>query len=79
LVVEIKDKDLNPNSNFDYENNKRRHIIDEKPIAIVATTTIQPKEPKDPEEGEHLFHPEMWVKGPRCILLLIVETKRTSS
>jgi hypothetical protein len=27
------------------------------------TTTIQPEEPTDPEEGEHLFHSQMWVKG----------------
>jgi hypothetical protein len=24
---------------------------------------IQKEEPKDPEEVEHLFHSEMWVKG----------------
>jgi hypothetical protein len=28
-----------------------------------VTTTIQPEEPTDPEEGEHLFHSQMWVKG----------------
>jgi hypothetical protein len=28
-----------------------------------VTTTIQLKEPTDPEEGEHLFHSKMWVKG----------------
>jgi hypothetical protein len=38
-------------------------IIDADPTAIVATTTIQPEEPTDPEEGEHLFHSQMWVKG----------------
>jgi hypothetical protein len=27
------------------------------------TTTIQPEEPEDPEEGECLFHSQMWVKG----------------
>jgi hypothetical protein len=27
------------------------------------TTTIQPEEPKDPKEGESLFHSHMWVKG----------------
>jgi hypothetical protein len=27
------------------------------------TATIQPEEPEDPEEGEHLFHSQMWVKG----------------
>jgi hypothetical protein len=33
------------------------------PTAIVTTATIQPEEPTDPEEGEHLFHSQMWVKG----------------
>jgi hypothetical protein len=33
------------------------------PTAIVATATIQPEEPTDPEEGERLFHSQMWVKG----------------
>jgi hypothetical protein len=27
------------------------------------TATIQPEEPIDPEEGECLFHSQMWVKG----------------
>jgi hypothetical protein len=27
------------------------------------TTTIQPKEPENPEERECLFHSQMWVKG----------------
>jgi hypothetical protein len=27
------------------------------------TTTIQPEELEDPEEGERLFHSQMWVKG----------------
>jgi hypothetical protein len=26
-------------------------------------TTIQPEEPEELEEGEHLFHSQMWVKG----------------
>jgi hypothetical protein len=28
-----------------------------------VTSTIQPKEPEDNEEGERLFHSLMWVKG----------------
>jgi hypothetical protein len=27
-----------------------------------VTTTIQPEEPTNPEEGECLFHSQMWVK-----------------
>jgi hypothetical protein len=60
---EIKDKEPNPDSESDYENTGKRQIIDADPTAIVATATIQPEEPTDPEEGEHLFHSQMWVKG----------------
>jgi hypothetical protein len=63
LVAEIKEKELNPDSESDSENNGRRQIIDADPTATVVTTTIQPEEPTDPEEGEHLFHSQMWVKG----------------
>jgi hypothetical protein len=62
-VAEIKDKETNPDSESDSENTGKRQIIDIDPTAIVATTTIQPEEPTDPEEGEHLFHSQMWVKG----------------
>jgi hypothetical protein len=63
LVAEIKDKEPNPNSESDSENIGKGQIIDTDPTAIVATATIQPEEPTDPEEGEHLFHSQMWVKG----------------
>jgi hypothetical protein len=53
-VVELKEiepiRDLNSNS----DNNKRRQIIDAKPTSTFMTTTIQPEEPEDAEEGEHL-------------------------
>jgi hypothetical protein len=62
-VVEIKDKESNLDSKCDSENNDRRQIIDAYPTVIVVTATIQPEEPTDPEEGEHLFHSQMWVKG----------------
>jgi hypothetical protein len=63
LVAEIKDKEPNLDSKSDSENIGRRHIIDVDPTATVTTATIQPKEPTNPEEGEHLFHSQMWVKG----------------
>jgi hypothetical protein len=63
LVAEIKDKELNPDSESDSKNNGKGKIIDADPTAIVTTTTIQPEEPTDPEEGEHIFHSQMWVKG----------------
>jgi hypothetical protein len=42
LVVEIKDKEPNPDSKSDSENANRRQIINADPIAIIATSTIQP-------------------------------------
>ena len=42
---------------------KGKKIIDAKPSATISTTQIQPEEPKDPEEGECLFHSHMWVNG----------------
>ena len=60
----------NPDSEFDYENTGKGQIIEIDPTAIVATTTIQPEEPRDLEEGEGLFHSQMWVKGTplHCIV-----------
>ena len=78
-MVEIKDKDPSLDSESDSENTDRRQIIATNPISIIATASIQPEEPIDLEEGEFLFHSHMWVKGPRCILFLIVEAKITSS
>jgi hypothetical protein len=62
-VIELKEKNPIPDSDSDSDNNKMRQIINAKPTTIVATTTIQPKEPEDPEERECLFHSKMWVKG----------------
>ena len=33
-----------------------------EPNATIATTKIQPDAPDELEEGEHLFHSQMWVK-----------------
>jgi hypothetical protein len=62
-VAEIKDKDPNLDSESDSESTGKRHIIDADPTAIVVIATIQLEEPTDLEEGEHLFHSHMWVKG----------------
>jgi hypothetical protein len=62
-VAKIGDKEPNPDSKSDRENNEKRKIIDTDPNAIVATEIIQPKEPVYPKEGKCLFHSQMWVKG----------------
>jgi hypothetical protein len=50
---------------FDSESNLEggNLIIDVEPSATVATIKFWPSKPKEPEEGEHLFHSQMWVKG----------------
>ena len=47
----------------DKGNEKGKQIIDAEPNATVATIKIQKEELEDPEEEEHLFHSQMWVKG----------------
>jgi hypothetical protein len=62
-VAEIKDKEPNLDSESDFENTGKGQIIDADPTAIIMTIEIQPEEPTNPEEGERLFHSQMWVKG----------------
>jgi hypothetical protein len=63
LVAEIKYKEPNPDSESYSKNNGKGQIIDSDPTTIVATASIQLEEPIDPEEGECLFHSQIWVKG----------------
>jgi hypothetical protein len=50
-------------SEFESEPERGRQIIDEEPSATISTTKLQPSEPDELEEGKHLFHSHMWVKG----------------
>ena len=59
----MKYSKLDLDSEYDSEMDKGKEIIDAEPSVIVATTHIQPEDPKDPEEVEHLFHSQMWVNG----------------
>jgi len=67
LVAELKvsgsDAGSDSESKLDKVIDKGKKIIDAEPSAIMATTKIQKIEPKDPEEGEQLFHSQMSVKG----------------
>ena len=42
---------------------KGNYIVDVNPKAIVSTTKLQREDREDREEGERLFHSQMWVKG----------------
>jgi hypothetical protein len=62
-VAEVKASESDAGSDFESEPERGRQIIDVEPSAIVATTKLQPDEPDEPKEGEHLFHSQTWVKG----------------
>jgi hypothetical protein len=72
LVVELKD--FESEADFDSKSNPEsgKWIIDVEPSATVGTTKVQRSEPKEPDEGEHLFYSQMWVKGTS--LLFIVDS-----
>jgi hypothetical protein len=62
-VAEVKAYESNAGSESKSELERGRQIIDTEPSATVVTTKLQPGEPDEPEEGEHFFHSQMWVKG----------------
>jgi hypothetical protein len=59
LLAKLKEKESNPDSEFDSEWGK--WIIDANPSVTIATANIQTNESEDLDEGEHPFHSQMWV------------------
>jgi hypothetical protein len=55
-VAELKEKESEPNLDFDSKHNKGKQIIDAQPTSTIVATTIQLEEPTELEEGECLFH-----------------------
>jgi hypothetical protein len=68
--VESSDSDVESDS--EPELKRGIWIIDAEPSATVATTKFHPCEPDEPEEGEHLFHSQIWVKD--TLLHFIVDS-----
>jgi hypothetical protein len=62
-VAEVKAFESDVGSDSESEQERGRQIIDVEPSATIATTKLHPGEPDEPEEGECLFHSQMWVKG----------------
>ena len=66
-MAELKAPELDACSDSELEphkgDEKGKQIIYADPSAIFATTKLQREDPKDPKEGERLFHSQMWVKG----------------
>jgi len=76
LVVEVKDTEPKPYTEFDHENIENRNIINVDPTATVMTTTVKLEELVDPEEGDLLFHSHMWVKGSPLHLIVNNEKQK---
>ena len=83
LVVEHKASESYACSNSQSEihkgNEKGKQIINVEPSAIIATTKIQQDELKDLEEGERLFHSQMWVKGSMLQFIVDSISQKNSS
>jgi hypothetical protein len=68
----MKASDPEVDSNSQSNTKGGKHIINVEPSATIATTKFQQREPKELEEGECLFHSQMWVKG--ALLHFIVDS-----
>jgi hypothetical protein len=62
-LVEKKSSGSNAHSKSDSELEKGKWIIDAEPNITIATTKFHLEELEKNEEGECLFHSQMWVKG----------------
>jgi hypothetical protein len=62
-VVELKESESKADSDSESNEKGGKRIIDVEPSATVTTTKVQPSELEELEEGECLFHSQMWVKG----------------
>jgi hypothetical protein len=71
-VAEVKAFESDASSDSESETERGRWIIDTEPSSTISTTKLQHGEPDEPEEGEHLFHSQMWVKG--TLLHFIIES-----
>jgi hypothetical protein len=56
LLAEVKASESDADSESDSKIEMGIQIIDAEPSSTIATTKLQPSEPDEPEEGEHLFH-----------------------
>jgi hypothetical protein len=63
LVVQLKASKSKVDSNSESNTKGGKNIIDGEPSATVTTTKAQPSELEEPEEGELIFHSQMWIKG----------------
>jgi hypothetical protein len=76
LVVDLKSSELEVDSDFESNIEEGNQIIDVKPSATISTTKVQPSEPEKPEEGEFLFHSQMWVKGATLYFIIDINIQK---
>jgi hypothetical protein len=62
LMAELKASESKVDSDSESNPEGGKQIIDVEPISTIATTKFWPSEPEELEEGERLFHSQMWVK-----------------
>jgi hypothetical protein len=62
-LVDLKERESDLELEYGLEQDNGKWIMDVEPTATITTTKIQLEYSKDLEEGEHLFHSYMWVKG----------------
>jgi hypothetical protein len=62
-VFELKDSELEVDYDSELNLESGKPIIDVEPNDTIATTNVQPRKLEELEEGECLFHSQMWVKG----------------
>jgi hypothetical protein len=75
-VGALKEKESEPDSNFDSDHTKGKQIIDVEPTSTIAATTIQPKEPEELEEVEFIFHSQMWINGTPLHFIVDSESQK---
>jgi hypothetical protein len=77
LVADLKDFESEADSDSKPNHKGGKRIIDPEPSSMVNIAKVWPSEPKQLEEGERLFHLQMWVKGFRFISLSTMVVRRT--
>jgi hypothetical protein len=63
LMANLKASESKVDSDSESNPEGGKPIINFEPNSTVATTKFLPSEPEELEEGELLFHSQMWVKG----------------
>ena len=61
-MADLKDFESEGDSNFESKPEGGKNIIDAEQSATITTTKVRPSKLEELEEGECLFHSQMWVK-----------------